>query len=151
MNPTEAKQRASTTACVGCGVTNRVPVIAASGYPRCSRCGETLPWVVAASDSDYDAALEGSVLVLVDVWAQWCAPCRLMTPVIERLAEEYRGRLKVVTVDVDACPATANSLVVQGIPTVLLVRSGSVIERLVGARSQPELESRVLAHLSPAA
>src|SRR4029450_3962962 len=119
--------------CPNCGRKNRVPA-AAEGTPRCGNCHRPLPWVTEAGDDDFaEVAERASVPVLVDLWATWCGPCRMVSPALERLAGELAGRLKLVKVDVDQSPRTAEHFAVQGIPTLLVVRDGEVVARQTGA------------------
>jgi thioredoxin 2 len=88
-------------ACPTCHARNRVGPIA-QGIPRCPRCKSTLPWVVEADADTFAAETTASVPVVVDFWAAWCGPCRMISPVLEDLAKCHAGDLKVVKVDVDA-------------------------------------------------
>ncbi len=99
--------------------------------------------MVDATDAELDAAIAGPGLVLVDLWAAWCGPCRIVAPILERLADRHAGHLKIVKVDVDANPAASRRFVVQGIPTIVVVRDGQVVETLVGARPEHELDAVV--------
>ncbi|HVA76097.1 MAG TPA: thioredoxin [Acidimicrobiales bacterium] len=119
-------------ACPSCDVRNRVPG-AASGVPRCASCHSPLPWLVEATDSDFDAASHAPVPVLVDLWAPWCGPCHMVSPAVERAALELAGQLKVVKVDVDRAPGISTRLGVQGIPTLLVLEGGEEVARQVGA------------------
>lgn len=123
---------AEITECPSCGTMNRVPV-AASGTPRCGSCHRDLPWLVAASASDFDAAVTTKLPVLVDLWAPWCGPCGTIAPGIERAATELAGALKVVKVNVDDAPGVSARFAVQGIPTLLVLRDGRAVARQVGA------------------
>ena len=119
--------------CSNCGTKNRVPA-AANGVPRCGKCHAPLRWVVDASDDDFAAVAEAATIpVLVDLWAPWCAPCRKVSPVLEQLAREYAGRLKLVKVNSDVSPSTSRRFEVQAIPTLLLMKGGAVLSRRVGA------------------
>lgn len=139
----------SVIACPSCGTKNRVPV-ATSGRPRCARCTADLPWVVAADDGTLGAALDTRLLVLIDLWAPWCGPCRLVTPILERLAAKYAGRLKVVKINVDDCPQAAQRFQAQSIPTLVLMRDHQVVERIVGAQPEPVLDRAITTALSAA-
>jgi thioredoxin 1 len=99
-----------------------------------------------------DATFEQEVLrspqpVLVDFWAPWCGPCRIVAPVIEKLAQEMAGHLRVAKVNVDENPFSAQRYGVQGIPTMLMVKNGQVADRWVGALPEPALRGRVAAAL----
>src|SRR5690349_7404900 len=95
---------AAVISCKNCGTKNRVPA-AARGTPRCGNCHRPLPWVVDAGDDTFALVAEqASSPVLVDVWAPWCGPCRMVSPVLEQLASENAGQVKLVKVNADAAP-----------------------------------------------
>ena len=107
---------------------------AARGVPRCASCHASLAWLVAADDRDFAAVAEqASVPVLVDLWAPWCGPCRMVAPAVERVARELAGHLKAVKVNVDESPAVAARYQAKSIPTLILLRDGQEIGRQVGA------------------
>lgn len=140
---------ADIVACAGCGAKNRVPADA-SGVPRCAKCHTPLPWVTAAGDDDFDAVTgSATVPVLVDLWAEWCGPCRMVSPALEELTRSMAGRLKLVKVDVDRAPAVARRFQVQGIPTLLLMKKGQVVSRQTGAAPLPALRRWVEDSLAP--
>jgi len=118
--------------CTSCGKKNRVPASAA-GLPRCASCHANLPWLVNAGESDFVAVARSSVPVLVDLWAPWCGPCRMVAPGVERAASEFAGKLKVVKVNVDDAPGVSARFDVLGIPTLLVLRDGEAVARQVGA------------------
>lgn len=132
------------TACPSCGTRNRVPA-AAPGHPSCARCKAPLPWVVAASDQDFDDVVRTRVPVLVDLWAPWCGPCRMISPLLEKVAQERAGAVKLVKVNVDESPRTAARFDARSIPTLLIVRSGAEVSRLVGAVPKVQLDRWVAA------
>ncbi|NLI18626.1 MAG: thioredoxin TrxC [Actinomycetales bacterium] len=132
----------SVTACPSCGTRNRVPA-AAAGTPKCAKCRAALPWVVAASDDDFDAVVNARVPVLVDLWAPWCGPCRTISPLLEKVARERAGSLKLVKVNVDNSPRTASRFNARSIPTMLMMKSGREVSRLVGAVPKAQLDSWV--------
>lgn len=129
------------TSCPACGKTNRVPAQAA-GRPRCGSCKAELPWIVAAGDADFAAVAEQSpVPVLADFWAAWCGPCRMVSPVLDKLARERPGRIKLVKVDVDKSPGLSRRFDVQAIPTLMVMVDGKVAARQAGAAPAEVLRS----------
>jgi thioredoxin 2 len=131
--------RSSIVVCDVCGTKNRVPD-RAKGVPRCGKCGAPLPWITDSGDADFDEVVGAASLpVLVDLWAAWCGPCRMVSPALEQLAHELAGTLKLVKVDVDAAPAVARRFDVQGIPTLLLMDGGAVASRRTGAAPLDDL------------
>jgi thioredoxin 2 len=127
--------------CPNCGRRNRVPA-AASGTPRCGECHQPLPWIVDAGDQSFaEVAEQASVPVLVDLWAPWCGPCRMVSPALEQLAAEMAGRLKLVKVNVDESPTLQQRFGVQAIPTLMVLRDGQVAARKTGAAPAPALRT----------
>jgi len=138
---------AGVAVCPSCDAKNRVPV-ASKGRPQCARCHTSLPWLVDVGDDDLADALETSHLVLVDLWAPWCGPCRMVAPVLERLAVRYAGRVKVVKVNVDENPRTAARFDARSIPVLAMVRGGETVGRIVGAQPERVLAQRIDALLA---
>jgi thioredoxin 2 len=130
---------ASVVVCPTCGRKNRVPA-AANGQPRCRQCHNHLPWLAEADDDSFGDVVEQAKLpVLVDFWAPWCGPCRAVSPALENLARERAGRIKLVKVNVDESPTTANRFGVQGIPTLLVLDKGTAVARQTGAAPEAAL------------
>ena len=129
--------------CPTCGRKNRVPA-AADGVPRCGKCHRPLPWLADAGDDDFADVVERSRLpVLVDMWATWCAPCRMVSPALEQVARDLAGRLKLVKVDVDRAPKVSERFTVQAVPTLMIVQDGDVKSRRAGAAPAPVLRQWV--------
>ncbi len=133
---------ARVVACPSCSAKNRVPDVA-TGRPRCAKCKTDLPWIADATDASFTSAVDTSALVLVDLWAPWCGPCRMVAPVLERLASRYAGRLKVVKVNVDDNPAIARQYDASSIPTLVMLKGGQVVGRVVGAQPEPALAAQI--------
>lgn len=131
-------------ACPSCGTKNRLPV-AARGHPRCAKCKTNLPWLVDAGDTDFAAAIDTRALVVVDLWAPWCGPCRTMAPGLEKVAANLAGKLKVVKVNVDEAPRTAARFDARSIPTLVLLQSGKKVATRVGAAPADQLEAWIRA------
>ena len=140
--------------CNGCGVKNRIPASKAEDNPICGKCGAP----INITDSPgvpvdiTDQSFEGEVLsshgvVLVDCWAPWCGPCRMVAPILEELASEYRGKIKIVKLDTDQNPKTAMKYNIQSIPTMLIFKEGNHIDTLVGALPKQEIEKKLVAVL----
>jgi thioredoxin 2 len=134
--------------CPDCGRKNRVPD-AAPGKPSCAICHSPLPWSVTAGDDTFDRVAAGSDLpVLVDLWAPWCGPCTVVSPLVERASQAFAGRLKVVKVNVDEAPGLASRFGARGIPTLLLLDHGRELSRQVGAVPWQQLERWIQSTLS---
>jgi thioredoxin 2 len=129
-------------ACPSCGTRNRVSAVA-HGAPRCARCKTMLPWLVEADTDSFDAEATASVPVVVDLWAPWCGPCRMIAPVLEELAARHAGRLKVVKVNVGEEPALAARFDARSIPLLVVLHDGREADRIVGALPRPALEARL--------
>jgi thioredoxin 2 len=132
--------------CPVCGTRNRVGP-RAEGVPRCANCHNLLPWEVPASTETFDQEIVASVPVLVDFWAPWCAPCKWVEPIVDQLARDHAGRLKVVKLNIDEAPRIAQRYGIQGIPTLVVIRDGKEVDRLAGAPSKDALGAWLERHL----
>jgi thioredoxin 2 len=149
--------------CPKCGAKNRVDENAASlSQPVCGKCGEKLPEVTAAASGTSNAkpqvvtdasfasdvvSASASVPVLVDAWAPWCGPCRMIAPVLDQLAAESGGRYKIVKLNVDENPRTSAQFQIRSIPTMLIFKNGQVVDQIVGAVPKPTIAARLAAQL----
>ena len=133
--------------CATCGTKNRIPKSRLHENPICGRCRSPLSFSKspAAPVNVTDKTFNQEVLshngpVLVDCWAPWCGPCKMVAPVLDQLASEYAGRVKIAKLNVDENPMTASQYGIQSIPTMLLFKAGKQIDRLVGALPKQEIE-----------
>jgi thioredoxin 1 len=102
---------------------------------------------VAVSDIDFEAEIEMHTgLAVVDFWATWCGPCRMVAPIIDQLAVEYDGKAKVAKLDVDSNQRTASRFNVRSIPTILFFKDGKLIDQIIGACPKPQLEMKFKQH-----
>jgi thioredoxin 2 len=135
--------------CPACGATNRVPreKIEQGLAPVCGRCKTPLPASnkpVTVTDSNFSAEVERSpVPVLLDMWAEWCGPCRMIAPVIDQLAGEMAGRVRVGKLNVDENPVTAERFNVRSIPALLVLKAGQEVDRIVGVQPKSEILRRL--------
>jgi len=104
---------------------------------------------VEVNDANFQTeVLQSDKPVLVDFWAVWCGPCKMIAPILEEMAKEYNGKLKVAKLDVDSNPKTAMQYGIRSIPTLLVVKGGQVVEQIVGAVPKRHLVEKVTAHIS---
>jgi len=103
---------------------------------------------VPITDETFEAeVIQSAVPVLVDFWAAWCVPCRMIAPILEEIAQEYDGQLKVAKVDVDQNIQMATQFGIRSIPTMILFKNGEAVERLVGSMPKARLLERIIPHL----
>ena len=104
---------------------------------------------VEVTDANFkEEVLESSLPVLVDFWAVWCAPCHMVAPVVEEIAKEYEGKLKVCKLNVDGAPATASEYGIMSIPTLAIFKNGQVAEKVVGVVPKTALEEKIKPHIN---
>ncbi|MFS2292999.1 MAG: thioredoxin [Actinomadura sp.] len=103
---------------------------------------------ITVTDATFeDEVLKSDIPVLVDFWADWCPPCRMIAPVLEEIAKEQAGKIKIAKLDYDANPETPKKYGVMGLPTLLLFKNGKVVEQIVGARPKRALMQIIEPHL----
>ena len=149
-------------ACSKCGTKNRVdPRPAAEQIAKCGKCAtpldlsqaqetaaETKPLIVTDATFQRDVIAASERPVLLDAWAPWCGPCRMVGPIMEQLAAESNGRYRIAKLNVDENPVTAAQFQIQSIPTMLIFKNGKLVDRLVGAQPRPAITARLMAQLS---
>lgn len=135
--------------CSNCGTKNRVPAARLEDRPKCGKCGahlslDPLGRPVNVSDADFHREVMASPLpVLVDCWAPWCGPCRAVAPVLDVLARNYKGRIKIAKLNLDENPVTGSRFSITSVPTLLLVKDGRIVDTLVGALPREHMEAAI--------
>lgn len=141
--PTEAASRHVTVRCPFCETWNRINAARAQDRPKCGKCGRPLllDRPVALNDDTFQRTVDGSeVPVLVDFYADWCGPCKMMAPAVDAVAAARQGRALVGKLDTDRAPRTAERFQIRGVPTVIVFNNGREIARQTGAVPQRVLE-----------
>ena len=147
-DPPAAPRPISIIVCPNCAAANRIGP-SARGSPHCGTCKQPLPWVVSADESTFEVETRASPIVVVDLWAPWCGPCRIIGPMLEDFAREVPGRVKIVKVNVDENPGLAARFDARSIPTLVILRDGQLVDRIVGAPPRDALVARLRPHLKP--
>ena len=135
--------------CRQCGTKNRVAASRMDEGPKCGKCGSPLPDTrfngpVEITDASFESeVIEAPVPVVVDCWAPWCGPCKTMGPVLDTLASEYRGRVKIAKLNVDENQGTASRFSIMSIPTLLFVKDGKVVDTATGAVPKQQISGRI--------
>jgi len=147
-------------ACEKCGSKNRVEANRLAGrIAKCGNCGAALPdetstkasfdRPLTVTDQTFSqAVLNASGVVLLDCWAPWCGPCRMVGPMMEQLAAESAGRYRIAKLNVDENPRIAGQYQIQSIPTMLIFKNGKLLDRLIGAQPKPAIAARLAAATS---
>ena len=136
--------------CKQCGTSNRVSKrkLNTGLIPKCGNCKEKLlmesKGPIVVTDATFEEEVEKSATpVLLDCWATWCGPCKMLAPTIEKLADELAGKIKVAKLDVDENPKTAMKLEIMSIPTLLIYKDGKQVANLVGIKPKAEIEKHL--------
>lgn len=151
---TQATQDTSLVRCARCGANNRLDERARRATPRCGRCGAELPVQpphamprkpVELNDQTLEDALRraGDRPVLLDCWAAWCGPCRMLAPIIDALAADNDGKWVIAKLNVEQSPRSAARFQISSIPTILFFKNGTVQDRIVGLAQREALEARL--------
>jgi thioredoxin 2 len=132
--------------CPSCGANNRVPgeKLAQGLEPVCGRCKTPLPQSdghpIEVSDSTFASMVERSPIpVLLDLWAPWCGPCRMMTPILDELASKMAGKIRFAKLNVDENPMTAQRFDARNIPLMVVLQNGREVDRMIGAQTMAEI------------
>ena len=139
---------ADIVACPNCGAKNRLKTPPPGQLPVCGKCAHTLPWLVSATDASFASELDAAVPVLVDFWAPWCGPCRIIAPVLEEVSRDLAGQLKVVKLNVGENPATSSRYRAQSIPMLMVFKNGAAVDTFVGATPKGPLLQKLRPHLA---
>lgn len=146
MPETSTTTRKVTLRCPSCQSLNRVDLARLESTPKCGRCQKPLPLggAVPLAEADFDRVIgDAEVPVLVDFYADWCGPCKIMAPVLEDLARAHAGAVLIAKVDADRAPNLSARFGIRGIPTMIAFRGGREVAREVGAQPRPRLEAMV--------
>ncbi|MFH1489314.1 MAG: thioredoxin domain-containing protein [Pseudomonadota bacterium] len=140
--------------CAGCGAKNRIFKALLEDRPRCGKCRAPLPavpvydYVVETGDGNFSEEVLGFPgPVLTDFYSNNCGYCHMLVPILQQLASEYAGRLKITKLNIDQSPVTASKYNVMSTPTMILFKDGRTVDTLLGAMQKPEIESRINPHL----
>lgn len=141
----------SIVACPECGTKNKVVPVAGK-RPLCASCGthlpETMATPVTVTDKNFEeVVLRSSLPVLLDCWAPWCGPCRMVGPIVDQLAADFSGRLIVGKLNTDENPGVSGRFGIQSIPTLMIFKDAEMVERIVGAQPRQNLESALNKYL----
>ena len=148
MPDTTRSGRKATVRCASCGKLNRVDMARAADGPKCGQCGNAirLDRPLALTDAEFARVVrDAEVPVLVDFYADWCGPCKMMAPVLDQVAAQRMGNVLVAKVDTDANPMVSQRFGIRSIPTLIVFRGGREVAREMGAVPRPRLDALVSA------
>ena len=143
MTATESTNQNATVSCPICGTLNRVAMDKIDAGPKCGSCSRPLLFdrPIKVTDEDFDQVVKGTTVpVIVDFYADWCGPCKMMAPIFDQLAAEWKGRVLVAKLDTDQSPRASMAFNVRGIPTMIVFKDGKEVARQVGAVPKQRIE-----------
>ena len=143
---TQTASRKATIACPHCGRLNRVDLARAADRPRCGVCRQPIPLdsPLPLTDASFDRVLaDAPVPVMVDFYADWCGPCKMMAPFLDRVAAERTGEVLIAKLDTDRNPAVSRRFGIASIPTTIVFKDGREVARRMGAMGKPQLDAMV--------
>lgn len=140
-----------TIRCTGCGTKNRIPASRVNDRPKCGKCGQPMELAglfsgkpVVVTDNNFETeVLKSPLPVLLDCWAEWCGPCRMVGPIIDELANEWKGRVRTAKLNVDENQRVAGMFQIRSIPTLLIFNRGRLVDTLVGALPKQEIVGKM--------
>ena len=148
-------QNAYTFRCPSCGTKNRIPLDKVGQTAKCGKCSTALNTaellldhpVVVEDNSFADKIIKSPLPVLLDCWAPWCGPCKMIGPIMEELAGQWKGKVRVGKLNVDENPNTANQFQIRSIPTLLVFDKGKLVNTLVGALPKQQITQAMASYL----
>jgi thioredoxin 2 len=148
MNATKLDDRGVIEICPNCGQKNRVPFSALGGSAKCGRCKTEIPTlkhpIEIDTEENFDSLLKGTDLpVLVDFWAEWCGPCKMMAPELERVSAASAARFVVGKVETQGVPSLAQRFAIHALPTLVVFMNGAEVARMEGARPAAQIAAFV--------
>ena len=141
--------------CNACGTKNRIPDEKAGQTAKCGKCGSPVDTTalliskpVVISDGDFNQQVLGAQLpVLIDCWAPWCGPCKMIGPIMDELADQWKGKIRICKLNVDENPQTSAKFQIRSIPTLLIFDNGKLKDTLVGALPKQQIVKAITPYL----